>query len=236
MQTVQITITCPSCSSENIRKNGIKKDKQQNYLCTNCKRQFVLDYFKKNNGSKTSIDKKILLMLVRGVGIRDIAVIENISTYKVLSVIRNSNYQIIPKHKHYERIEIDEFWTYVQNKNNKIWLIYAYSRQHNEILAYVWGKRDLETAINLRQKLNELSITYDYILIDYWHSFKLAFKDDNQKIGKYYTLGIERNNCRFRHRLRRAMRRNCAFSKSLDYHKKAFDVLFYYINNNTIEK
>ncbi len=30
-------------------------------------------------------------------------------------------------------------------KKNKQWLIYAYHRETGEIVAYVWGKRDLAT-------------------------------------------------------------------------------------------
>ena len=95
-------------------------------------------------------------MLVRGVGVRDISVIENVSTGKVLTVLAKSDYSITPKKEHYKSIEVDEFWTYVQKKNNKQWLIYAYDRETGEIIAYVWGKRDLRTAKKLRKKLKEL--------------------------------------------------------------------------------
>ena len=79
-------------------------------------------------------------MLVRGVGVRDISVIENVSTGKVLTVLAKSDYSITPKKEHYKSIEVDEFWTYVQKKNNKQWLIYAYDRETGEIIAYVWVK------------------------------------------------------------------------------------------------
>jgi IS1 family transposase len=37
-------------------------------------------------------------------------------------------------------------------KRNKIWLIYAYHRGSGEIVAFVWGKRDIKTTQNLRKK------------------------------------------------------------------------------------
>ena len=52
-------------------------------------------------------------MLVRSVGIRDIAEIENISINKVLSVLVKSNHKIKPKRNHYDKLKVDEFWTYV---------------------------------------------------------------------------------------------------------------------------
>src|SRR5690606_40707338 len=64
----------------------------------------------------------------------------------IFSTIGSSVYKITPKKRYYERLEIDEFWTYVYRKKRKVWLIYAYDRATNEIVAYVWGKRDLKTA------------------------------------------------------------------------------------------
>ena len=78
-------------------------------------------------------------MLVRGVGIRDISEIEKVSIRKVLTVLAKSDYSIVAKKKHYNNIEVDEFWIYVQRKENKQWLIYAYDRETQEIIAYVWG-------------------------------------------------------------------------------------------------
>jgi hypothetical protein len=48
-------------------------------------------------------------MLVRGVGVRDIAYIEGISIFKILSVLVNLNYLIVPKERHYSALEVDEF-------------------------------------------------------------------------------------------------------------------------------
>ena len=62
-------------------------------------------------------------------------------------------YKIAPKKSCYERLEVDEFWTYVYRKKGKVWLIYAYDRATNEIVAYVWGKRHLQTARNLQSRL-----------------------------------------------------------------------------------
>ena len=38
---------CPSCDSNNIKKNGSIHSGKQKYLCKDCKRQFVLDPQKK---------------------------------------------------------------------------------------------------------------------------------------------------------------------------------------------
>ena len=122
------------------------------------------------------------------------------------------------------------FGPYVGEKRNKIRLVYAYHRQTGEIVARVWGKRNLKTAQALRDKITELGITFGTIYTDDWASFIKPFKFDNHIIGKANTVGIEGNNCRLRHRIRRAFRKTCCFSKKLYNHLKAFELAFFYIN------
>jgi len=199
-------------------------------MCKSCHRQFIGDHALSYKGCHSSIIRRILLMLVRGIGIRDVSVIEGVSINKVLSVLVKSSYVITPKQSHYESLDVDEFWTYVQKKSNKVWLIYAYDRSSGEIVSYVWGKRNLKTARHLRKKLFDSGVTYTKICTDDWQSFVTAFKGDNHLVGKTNTVGIEENNCRFRHRIRRAFRRTCCFSKKMSNHLMAFDLAFFYIN------
>ena len=63
-----------------------------------------------------------------------------------------------------------------------------------------------------------------------WDSFIAVFQEDNHIVGKENTQGIEGNNCRLRHRIKRAYRKICCFSKKLFNHLKAFDLAFFYIN------
>jgi IS1 family transposase len=81
-------------------------------------------------------------------------------------------------------LEVDEFWTYVGEKKNKVWLIYAYDRESGEIVSFVWAKRDLKTARKLRKKLIAAGICYNQICTDNWESFNIAFQSDNHVIGK----------------------------------------------------
>ena len=140
-----------------------KKNGTQNYMCKSCNRQFIGDHNLTYKGCRSSLSKKIELMLVRGIEIRDIAEIEKISIGKVLSVLTKSKVILRPKQTHYNSIESDEFWTYVGSKSKKVWLIYAYHRETGEIIAWVWGKRNLKTAKKLRKKLKKLSVTYDQV-------------------------------------------------------------------------
>ncbi|MDR2743493.1 MAG: IS1 family transposase, partial [Treponema sp.] len=57
-----------------------------------------------------------------------------------------------------------------------------------------------------------------------------AFATDNHDTGNKHTLGIEGNNCRFRHRIGRVFRSTPCFSKKLFNHYKAFDRASFYLN------
>jgi transposase-like protein len=108
---------------------------KQNYLCKNCGRQFIGNHALDYKGCHSSLIKCILLMMVRGIGVRDISVIEGISIGKVLSVPVKSHYRITAKRHHYASLEIDEFRTYAGKKKNKVRLIYAYDRETGEIVS-----------------------------------------------------------------------------------------------------
>ena len=70
---ITIEIKCPTCLSDSIKKNGIKVDGKQNYQCKDCKRQFIGDHALSYLGCNSGITRKILQLMVRGSGIRDIA-------------------------------------------------------------------------------------------------------------------------------------------------------------------
>ena len=231
---ITLQIKCPTCLSNNIKRNGIKVDGKQNHQCKDCKRQFIGDHALSYQGCNSGITGKILHLMVRGSGVRDIAEVERISIGEVLRTLSESVYQIQPKQSHYECLEVDELWTFVGNKKNKQWLIYAYHRESGEIVAYVWGKRDLATVQRLKARLKKLGVQYARIASDHWDSFITAFQCCKQVIGKFFTVGIEGNNCRIRHRIRRGFRRSCNFSKKLENHFKAFDLTFFYLNNGFV--
>jgi IS1 family transposase len=102
----------------------------------------------------------------------------------------------------------------VGEKKNKVWLIYAHDRESGETVSFILCKRDLKTARKLLKKLLVSGISYDSICSDNWESFVIAFQSDNHVIGGIYTAGIEGNNCRLRHRIRRV------FGKTADFFQK----------------
>jgi transposase-like protein len=111
-----------------IERGGKKRNGKQNYLCTQCGRQFIGGHEMTYRGRLPWAVQMVKIILVRGIGIRDIGAVLQISITKVLKVLKSTKYQIKPKQTCYDCLETDEFWTDVGKKKNKVWLIYAYHR------------------------------------------------------------------------------------------------------------
>ena len=72
--SINIILDCPHCHSETIVRNGKKHNGPQNYLCKKCGKQFISDHERTYYGSTSWILSMIKIMLVRGIGIRDISI------------------------------------------------------------------------------------------------------------------------------------------------------------------
>ena len=57
---IQSTLCCRRCHGQSIKKNGTKHDDKQNYLCKDCKRQFIGDHNLTYPGCHSGIDRTIL--------------------------------------------------------------------------------------------------------------------------------------------------------------------------------
>ena len=166
-------------------------------------------------------------MTARGNSIRDICSITGYSKDKVQAALHRSEHEIEPTQKHYDVLQMDKFHTFVGHKKNNMLI----TRKQVKWLPLFWGKRDLKTTFEWKQRLKEQNITHDCIASDHWQSFDTVFADANERwIGKQHTQAIEGNHCAIRHRISRAVRKNCCFSKLLFYHIKVFNIGFAYIN------
>lgn len=143
-------ITCPQCSySRKIVKNGHNKYGKQNYKCKNCKAQFLHNTDKKYRGSIKEYLTIAISMLQRGIGIRDISECLRISRNTVLKLLNSRAVKLAPLQKKYKELQIDELWSYVKHKSNKVWLIYAVCAETKEVVAYTFGKRNAATVKKL---------------------------------------------------------------------------------------
>ena len=229
MCEILIKINCPHCQSSKVVKNGKKKNGEQNLMCRGCSKQFLPVY--KNKGSDPAIKRLILRLLERNNGIRDMEELLGVSRRCILNNLcrQGNNLTIQPTQQHYQSVQIDELWSFVgKRKKGKYWLLYAYSPETDEILAYSCGSRSAKTVRQLLRKLEAIEI--DEYCTDHWKAFSKVLPEQKHKIGKAYTKNIEGVNTSLRARNRRLVRKTTCFSKKKENHLAALNIMFNYRN------
>ena len=229
-------VACPVCGKINVSKNGKTRSGTQRYICNNkqCTVKSFIQYYT-YKGCQPTIDNMIIDMAANGSGIRDIARVLKISTQKVLDTLKKQETSISKVNRNYitgidpstigvdivlweqiEGAEVDEMWSFVQNKDNQRWLWLAIDHNTRVVLAYTFGKRTDEVFRELKSLLEPFGITRFYT--DDWGSYKRNLDAEQHTIGKKYTQGIERKNLTFRTRIKRLCRKTICFSKSVKMH------------------
>ena len=169
-------------------KNGRKKNGTQNYRCQQCGKQFQDEYL--YWGSKKKNKDLVYRLLTRGSGIRDIADVLRISTGCVLRVLLSfMNVELKPRYRYYHQVQVDELYSFVGSKKKKVWILYAYCAQTNEILALTMGKRSKKTVKDLFKRMKGIEV--HFWRIDAWKAFKEVFPVDRHLVGKKFTKAIE---------------------------------------------
>jgi len=119
-----------------------------------------------------------------------------------------------------DEAEMDEMWSYVQNKDNQRWLWYAIDHNTREILAYVFGKRELkgknEAFFKLKALLEPFGITTFYT--DGLSTYERNLAGFKHIISKKNIQRIERKNLTLRTRIKRLCRKTICYSKCNDMH------------------
>ncbi len=113
-----MTINCPKCVSNEIRKNGHRREKQ-NYQCKNCGRQFI-EYYSQVGYSK-EIKEQCLTMYLNGNGFRAIERMTNVNHNTIIRWVKKTACQLPDSNNNDNKIpqvgEIDELQTFVGKKN-----------------------------------------------------------------------------------------------------------------------
>lgn len=77
---------CPECQSTHIRKNGIKRGKQNN-ICVDCKRQFI-EWYEPRKGYSDEVKRECLKMYVNGMGFRAIERVKGVHHTTVITWLK----------------------------------------------------------------------------------------------------------------------------------------------------
>lgn len=107
---------CPECQSTNIKKNGLKRGKQ-NYICKDCGRQFITVYSER--GYSQEVKRHCLHLYLEGNGFRRIERLTGVCHNTVINWVKDAA-NSLPSEPDYHEIpeisQIDELQTYVGKK------------------------------------------------------------------------------------------------------------------------
>ena len=156
-------LSCPSCSSTFIKKNGSIHNGKQKYACLCCHRQFVENPENKTLCEETQ--KRIRKSLLERVSLEGICRIFDVSMPWLLGFMqknfralpKNLYANIVSKNKSYliASLEVDEMWGYVGNKKNQKWLWIIMDAKSRQIIAFHIGDRSKKSGEMLMKKLPE---------------------------------------------------------------------------------
>ncbi len=231
MCEITLKVDCPHCLSSKVVKNGKKGNGSQNYLCKSCRKQFIYEYL--YWGADPAKKRLAMNMLLKGSGIRDVASVLRISTGAVARTLSKAVQGLVikPNKKFYHMVQIDEVYSFVKSKSKKVWLLYAYSAENDEILALTLGKRSKKTLKDLLKRLGEIRI--NFYCTDGWKVFQEVFDPKEHLVGKGFTKAIEGVNTSLRASCRRMHRRTTGFSKKVANHWAALRFSVWHRNTRT---
>lgn len=229
-----VSIKCPHCGSDNVKKFGMTSNGKQRYLC--CNEQCLHETFIENytyNAYDPYIRSRIFFSIVNGSGTRATARTLEIAKGTVTSALKsiekslwyvNQDYIMNYKNNNIEvdivqvdEVEMDEMWSFVNDKSQQCWLWWAIDHKTGEPLAFYFGTREhknLDELLNLLKPFN-INIVYS----DDNFAYKSHIKQSDVITGKENTQKIERKHLSLRTWCSRLVRKGIRFSKDVRMHK-----------------
>jgi IS1 family transposase len=218
-------------------KNGTTRRGKQNYKCRDCGRQFVENpqWQRRQKDSTAMIDR----LLLEKIPLAGIARVLKLSESWLQKYVNQSykvvprQVQVTPKPKGALKVQMDELWSFVDDKGNKQWVWLAIDVTTREIVGCYIGDRSKDSALGLWQSLPGVYRQCAVIYTDHWEAYKAVLPSNrHHAVGKEtgLTSYIERFNNTLRQRVSRLVRKTLSFSKKLENHISAIWNFIHYYN------
>ncbi len=218
-------LLCPTCGSDDIVKNGLTRRAKQNYKCRDCGRQFVEDpQWRVIPPDSTALIERLLLEKLPLAGIARVLQVSQDWLQHYVNAYYSTvpqQVQVLPKAKQSLQVQMDELWSFVDDKGNEQWVWLALDTSTREIVGCFIGDRSGQGATALWQSLPGVYRQCAVLYTDHWASYPVALPSKrHQAVGKEtgLTSYIERFNNTLRQRISRLVRKTLSFSKKLDNH------------------
>lgn len=216
---------CPSCGSEDVIRNGHTRHGKQNYKCRDCRRQFVVDpQWQVLSEEQKGLIERLLLERISLAGIARVLQLSEdcVQRYVNRKAHRVSRQvEVTQKPKKRLTVQMDELWSFVDDKGNEQWVWLALDAVTREIVGLHIGDRSSNSALALWQSLPPIYRQCAVIYTDRWSAYPTALPSKRHRpVDKDsgFTSYIERFNCTLRQRVSRLVRKSLSFSKKLDNH------------------
>jgi len=230
---------CPACGSVHLIKNGSVHKSKPKHQCKICGRQFVFD------PTKTTVSEEIKQfidrLLLERISLRGIARVTQVS-WSWLQDYVNQQLARTPRQVKVSgkppgklTIECDEMWSFVNSKNNEVYIWLAIDRDSRKIIGCFVGNRTRKSARKLWASLPDVYQQCAFAYTDFWQAYKTVIPHERHRaVGKEtgLTNHIERLNNTFRQRVSRLVRESLSFSKKLNNHIGA---IWYFIHGYNAE-
>ena len=214
---------------------------KQRFRCKDCGRQFVAE-----NNHWVSKEKRdyIEKMLRERISLRAICRVMAVSMTWLMNFAASiwdqtpddlgANLDLLENLSDEElqdvEIQLDEMWSFVDNKKNKQWIWVAYCPAIKQVLAFHIGRRGKADAQRLLDKLPQRVVENCRFATDYWEAYWQTIPSDQHTPSKALTYFIEGYFTGIRARVSRLVRRSVSFSKKLENHIAAIGYLFWQRN------
>jgi insertion element IS1 protein InsB len=145
--------------------------------------------------------------------------------------------QVQPKARKRLTVQMDELWSFVDDKGNEQWVWLALDAATREIVGCYVGNRSGEAASSLWQSLPAVYRQCAVCYTDFWVSYPVALPSKrHQAVDKSsgLTSYIERFNNTLRQRVSRLVRKTLSFSKKLDNHISAIWNFIHHYNEQRL--
>ncbi|XHX75933.1 MAG: IS1 family transposase [Stenomitos frigidus ULC029] len=218
-------LICPSCGSDDIMKNGTTRRGKQNHKCRDCGRQFVENPQWQPKAQETCalIDR----LLLERIPLAGIARVLHLSESWLQQYVNQCYEQVaqqaevLPKTTARLTVQMDELWSFVDEKGNKQWVWLALDVATREIIGCHVGDRSAQAAQALWDSLPRRYRQYARLYTDHWEAYACVLPSKRHfAVDKAsgLTSYIERLNNTLRQRISRLVRQSLSFSKKLENH------------------
>ena len=136
-----------------------------------------------------------------------------------------------------DELELDELWSFVGCKANRVWIWVALCRRTRQVVAWMWGDRSKYTCESLWAKVSAMYKNCP-CYADGCEAYDCVVPAEqlHQQEKKGPTNHLERFNLTLRQRLARFTRKTLAFSKSLFMHIVSLRLFFLRYNTEQAAK